>query len=488
MDESSGPPPPDEGEEGHRRSSDQAAGGGEGGETTPEGWGVDTVPVTPPPPAPAPPDWPVTEAPTEPEAPPPVAPIGAAREPVPPSAEVEPPLPPPAEVEPPLPPRARAPAAPAAEPETPFGTRLASQVLLTLSALTVYGGLHGLLQVNGSDRSLRAIIFAAAFVALFSLAFLLRAAPLGGELRSALAVVALLCVPAMVFYGLSPDTPSSAESSRVAALAFGLTAIAGLVSAVLMPSAVAGSLAAFALVVGVGSAVAGTPRATSVDSSVAAGVVALLILLLAPRLRAVRPHPAGLRWLMGSGAVLAALSAIALVVTGAAVAEAAAGITGLGLLVTAGRRRSLPFALTAFAVLAALEAEVLSRATSGGGAGASGTLVAVLIGGFAVAIASSLLARPGAAGAASVRDRSPTAVSLTADQLLYAAAGILFLASLGTSPSGVIPSTPVTPSVEQGASSQVAADRRPLAAQERDAVGLQPLSHRCAPDRGDVVG
>jgi len=484
VDESSGPPPPDEGEEGHRRSPDQApAGGGQGGETTPEGWGVDTVPVIPPP-APTPPDWPVTEAPAEPEAPvepeppPPVVPIGPAREPV----------APPAEVEPPLPHVARAPVAPAAEPEAPFGTRLASQVLLTLSALTVYGGLHGLLQVSGSDRSLRAIIFAAAFVALFSLAFLLRAAPLGGELRSALAVVAVLCVPAMVFYGLSPDNPSSAESSRVAALAFGLTAIAGLVSAVLMPSAVAGSLAAFALVVGVGSAVAGTPRATSVDSSVAAGVVALLILLLAPRLRAVRPHPAGLRWLMSTGAVLAALSAIALVVTGAAVAEAAAGITGLGLLVTAGRRRSLPFALTAFAVLAALEAEVLSRATSGGGAGASGTLVAVLIGGFALAVATSLLARPGAAGAASVRDRSPAVVSSTADQLLYAAAGLLFLASLGTSPSGVIPSTPVTPSVEPGASSQAAPDRRPLAAQERDAVGLEPLSHRGAPDRGDVVG
>jgi hypothetical protein len=386
------------------------------------------------------------------------------------------------------PPPPPAPPAPVVEVEAPFGTRLAPQVLLTLSALTVYGGLHGLLQVNGSDRSLRAIIFAAAFVALFSLAFRLRASPLAGELRSALAMVAVLCVPAMVFYGLSPDNPSGAESSRVAALAFGLTAVAGLVSAVLMPSAVAGSLAASALVIGVGSAVAGTPRATSVDSSVAAGVIALVILLLAPRLPAIRPHPAGLRWLMGTAAVLAALPAIALVVTGAAVAEAAGGITGVGLLVSAGRRRSLPFAIAAFAVLAALEAEVLSRATSGGGAGATGTLVALLIASVALAVATALLARPAPAGAASVRDRSPAALSGSADQGLYAAAGLLFLASLSTSPSGAIPSTPVTPSVEPAASVRSAPDRGASATQEWDAVGLEPLSHRRAPDGGDVVG
>jgi hypothetical protein len=258
---------------------------------------------------------------------------------------------------------APAPAAETSPPRRAFGDTLAAGVLLSLAGgSATAGGVLALWQTDVFGFAVKALICGAIAVVLLAAAVVLRLVRGSDDLRGLLAVAGLAFAAASLTFADNPATPSGHDNLVKFALVAGLVTVLGWFASIVVPSAVAGFLAAVALPVAVGAGVwLGLAAPTWVEVYVAALGVGLALAAVLPRVALLRPHPTGLGWALAGASVAVAVSAVALTTRGDSTALAAGGTASAALLLLAHRHRHLPAALGALAGLAALESVLVTR-------------------------------------------------------------------------------------------------------------------------------
>ncbi len=304
-----------------------------------------------------------------------------------------------------------------ATPPRPFGAAMATGVLLTLAGGSVAaGGILGLWQAEQPGFAVKALISGAVAVVLLVGAVLMRLVRGSEDLRGLLAVVGIAFAAASLTFAYDPADAGDHDNLVKFALVAGVVAVLGWFCSVVVPSAVAGLLAAVALPAAAGAGVwLGVDAPTWVEAYVAALGTGLALAAVLPRVTALRPHATGLGWTLAGAALAVAVPAVALMTRGDAVALAAGATASAALLALAARHRHLPAALGALAGFATLESVLISSflVQSGGGDGQASRLVAVAIAGAALLVlvaaavlldARGRLPRPSARLAASIAD------------------------------------------------------------------------------------
>jgi hypothetical protein len=315
---------------------------------------------------------------------------------------------------------------------------MAVGVLLTLAGgSAAAGGILALQQTDSLTFTSKALVSGGAAAALLAAAVVLRLVRGSEDLRGTLAIIGLAFATTCLAFAYDPAGAGDHDNVVKFALGAGIVSVLGWFVAVVVPSAVAGLLAAVALPAAVGAGVwLGFTAPTHVQVYVAALGTALLLAVLLPRVPATRPHPGGLGWSLGGVALAVAVPAMELTTRGDAAALAAGATAAMGLLLVAQRHRNLPAALGALAGLATLEAVLVVRYL--GVADSSGPqltqLIAVAAGGGALVVLVGLGVLLGARGRTMARWPVPL---LRPAELFLLAALALALVSLATGPGDV---------------------------------------------------
>ena len=376
----------------------------------------------------------------------------------PPSAPAVPP-----DAPPPPPPVAQAPEPPPPPPppaapwwEGPWPQRHAADAILLTAALSLVGGVLGLLAARQAGFGKIALCCGATTLVLAAVAVALRRVRGLEQVRGTLAVVAGVFATACFLFADDLSDPSSHDNLVKAAIALGILTVAEALAALTMPSAVAAFLSVLSLAVALSLAVHLSLSApTLYELVVTQACLGLAAVLLALRVRpfplrvaALRPHPALRRPFVAVVAVLLVgpqLGAMASTDDGFAIAAAACG--GLALLILAQRLLSGWTAVGAFLVVSTLEVVLLVRAvkpTKGGtveDAATAGTVSLIVIG-------CALLLLTAAGCLLAMRRTAPLLPrALPVEEALLAAAFALALISLATEPGdgASIPVLPFTP-------------------------------------------
>jgi len=245
--------------------------------------------------------------------------------------------------------------------------------------------------------------------------------------RATLGVVAVLMLDAC--FGFAADLNVNAgpgdTSLRVKTAAVAAVFTAGMaVVAVIVPSAVAAGLA----VLGLESAVLLSMLAAGgvgVTGYVVAGLLtALFAIAVGLRLPMLRRHPSGLGWILGVGAVLAAVASSGLSSGGSGMSVASAGLLGVALAILAWRHRSVLAAVAAVPPLFTVEGYLVEQSVGGS---ATEQATAALVIGIALVVAVAVVT-------AITRGRlrtTATARLLRPEEVLLAGAAVFALLALG---------------------------------------------------------
>lgn len=316
---------------------------------------------------------------------------------------------------------------------------MATGVLLTLAGgSAAAGGILALQQTEALSFTTKALICGGAAALLLAGAVVLRLVRGSDDLRGTLAVVGIAFATACLAFAYDPAAAGDHDNLVKFAIGAGIVAVLGWFACMVVPSAVAGLLAAIALPSAAGAGIwLGFTAPTHVQVYVTALGVGLVLALLLPRVAMLRPHPTGLGWTLAGAALAVTLPAVELITRGDASAIAAGATAAGGLLLLAQRHRHLPSALGALAGLAVLEGELVSKYL-GSAAGSTGLQTTQLI--AVAATGGVLVLLVAAAVLLSARGRMQPRWSLPllrpAEVLLLAALA-LALVSLVTGPGDV---------------------------------------------------
>jgi len=330
-----------------------------------------------------------------------------------------------------------------------FGDRMATGVLLTLAGGSMIGGGVAALLVAGADISLtvRAAVCGGVALGLLIAAVLLRLVRGTEDLRGTLAVVGIAYAAACIVFAYNPDNPTTHDTLVRATLAAGVIAVLSWFAAIVVPSAVAGTIGVVALGTSVGAGIwLGIDQPTHIEVFVGAIGIGLAAALVLPRVSWLRPHPGGLGWALGGAALVVAVPAVFLMAVQDAVSMAAGATASAALLALAQRHRNLPAALGAFVGLAYLEALLIGNRSGTSTTTQQIIYVAIGVGLAIVATAAALL--QGRARTTAPRRRS---LPLGITELLLVAALALSVLTLFTanhdvqlSPTQLQPNTATT--------------------------------------------
>jgi len=324
--------------------------------------------------------------------------------------------------------------APSGTAGAPGGGHLAAGVFLTVAGLSIFAGLLALLSAQRVDFPGNAIACGAAFAVLFVLAVGRRSGgpnPVRGTLGVVSAFFLAACFAFAVDLGGSGTFAEQSVRVKLASAA-AVFALGQAVVGVAVPSAVAGGLALLGVegTVLLSLTAAGSP--SPADLVVAGLVTAIVLMLVALRLPRLRPHPGGLAWMLGAGAVFAALAALALAADANGMATAATGFLTLALALLAWRNRAVAPAIAAVPCLLVVEAYLAGQVT--GDRGPAGEAAVVLASGVVLFVLVGI-------GGLAARQWSiaDSARRILAEELLLVAAGVLALVALGQSNQPVLP-------------------------------------------------
>ncbi|HZS14930.1 MAG TPA: hypothetical protein VFC09_10055, partial [Candidatus Dormibacteraeota bacterium] len=309
-----------------------------------------------------------------------------------------------------------------------FGDRMAAGVLLTLAAASMIGGGIDALVVAGSgiDSTIRAAICGAVALVLLGGAVALRLLRGSDDLRGALAVTGIAYAATCLAFAYNPQPLDDHDLLLKFTLAAGLVALLGWVAAVLVPSAVAGTIAVVALATAAGASVwLAQDQPTHSQVFVAAIGVGLAVALVLPAVGLLRPHPTGLGWALGGAALVITIPALVLMSRDDGFAIAAGATASAALLALAQEHRNLPAALGAFAGLGYLEVLLIgTRAVSDPN---QQLVILVAVGVALLLVVSAVAVLAGRARPAALpRRRLPLGVT----QLLLVAALVLSIVAL----------------------------------------------------------
>ncbi len=316
------------------------------------------------------------------------------------------------------------------------GGHLAAGVFLFLGGISVLGGLLALLSAEGVGFPVNSIGCGIAFAALFLLAVGLRGSTRLDPLRSTFGVLAVLFLTAcFAFAVVTGDGGSLADQGlRIKAAGASAVTTAGmLLVAVLVPSAVAAGFAVLALQAALVFSLLAAGMDSASQLGVSALVAAVVSLIVAVRLPALRPHRRALAWMLSVAALLAAGDALGPAIGFNGAGVAASGVLGMALALIAWRYRLVVPAIAAVPALGVLEAYLVDQVASG--TDANGRAVAILVIGVVTLLLVGLVA-------AGLRGRAPAARpgrAFLPEELLLVAVVVLALISLGETTRSPIP-------------------------------------------------
>ena len=335
-----------------------------------------------------------------------------------------------------------------------FGDTMALGVLLTFAGgSATAGGIFALQQSDQLSFTVKAIICGGIAVVLLAGALALRLVRGSDPLRGTLAVIGIAFAAAGLAFAYDPSGPTDHDNLVKFALDAGLVTVLGWFTAIAVPSAVAGLIAAVGLPVAAGAGVwLGITSPTHVQVYVTALGLGLALAVALPRVRAMRPHARGLGWALAGAAVVVALPAAELITRGDAVAMAAGSTASAALLLIAQRHRNLPAAIGALLGFAALESTLVTTyvgLNDSGPASSTRLLVIAIAGAVLVGLvaAVTLLTARG-------RARPRWSLPVSATELVLVAALALTLVALFTGP-GDVPYNP--PQLSSGSTATSAA-------------------------------
>ena len=296
----------------------------------------------------------------------------------------------PAAVTPAEPTTARASAAPPRR----FGEAMATGVLLTLAGgSAAVGGILALYLTEAFEFPVKAGISGGVAVALLVGAVALRLVRNSDDLRGLLAVLGITFAAASMTFAYDPADATDHDNLVKFALVAGVVTLLSWFTAIVVPSAVAGFLAAVALGTAAGLGVfLALESPTRVEVYVAALGVGVALAALLPRITALRPHPLGLGWALAGAALVITVPAVELIARGDATALAAGATASAALLALAARHRHLPAALGALAGLAAVEGFLVTNYVSlseSGGVDTTRLVVVAIAGGVLIALVAA---------------------------------------------------------------------------------------------------